>query len=232
MSIAENLKKIQAEITQAKARSDKAADEITLVCVSKKHTVMEIEQVLAGGQFILGENRVQELCEKYPNVSAAAKWHLIGHLQKNKVKYIIDKVQLIHSLDSVDLAEEINKRAQQIDKVMDCLVQVNIAKEESKYGLAEEEIIAFLQKMGDYPYVQIRGLMNIAPNYEDKEMVRQDFKRMNELFLKLKAMNLPKIQMDYLSMGMSGDFVIAVEEGANMLRIGSKIFAENKNGVV
>lgn len=224
MSIAENIAKIQAEIQAARKKSPRPEQDVTLVAVTKMHSPEEIAQVLAAGQLILGENRVQELRDKYPLVSQEAQWHLIGHLQHNKVKYVLDKVSLIHSVESDSVAEEINKRALEMGKVMDILVQVNIADEESKYGLAEAEVVPFLQKLSQMKGLHVKGLMNIAPHFPDPEQVRPVFKRMYQLYTAIDDMALPGIDMDILSMGMSGDFTVAVEEGANMVRIGSRIF--------
>ena len=199
MSIAENIAQIQAEIRSARMRSPRPEQEVTLVAVTKMHPPEEIAQVLRAGQLILGENRVQELRDKYPLVSPEAQWHLIGHLQHNKVKYVMDKV-------------------------MDILVQVNIADEESKYGLAEADVVPFLQKLSQMKGIHVKGLMNIAPHFPDLEQVRPVFRRMYQLYTAIGDMALPGIDMDILSMGMSGDFVVAVEEGANMVRIGSRIF--------
>lgn len=224
MSIADNIAEIRSAIDQAKLRSPHPEASVTLVAVTKTRMPEEIAEVLNAGQTILGENRVQELKDKYPFVSDQAQWHLIGHLQHNKVKYIVDKVTLIHSLESDKLAEEIDRRAQMEHKIMEVLVQVNIANEESKYGLAKAEVVPFLQRVAQLPGLRVKGLMNIAPHYEDVEQVRPIFKQMYQLFNEIRKMELPNIDMEILSMGMSGDFVIAVEEGANMVRIGSRIF--------
>ena len=231
MSIADNLKQIDQEIKKAKAKSPHPSEMVTVVIVSKKHTIEELREVIPTGNVIFGENRVQELLDKYPAFIGQAEWHLIGHLQQNKVKYIIDKVQLIHSVDSLQLINEINRRAMAADKIIDILLQVNIAAEATKFGLQAKEVLPILEQMSNYPHVQVRGLMNIAPNYEDKEQVRPIFRQMYQLFCHLKALSLPQIKMEILSMGMSGDFVIAVEEGANMVRIGSRVFAKSKNEV-
>ena len=151
-------------------------------------------------------------------------WHVIGHLQTNKVRQIIDEVSMIHSLDRLSLAEEIEKRASAREKVIEVLIQVNIADEEQKFGMSKEEVPVFLEKMQDFPHLKVMGLMLIAPNYENKEDVRPIFKEMYTLFSEMKEKKLSHVEMKYLSMGMSGDYRIAVEEGANMVRIGSAIF--------
>lgn len=224
MGIAENIAHIQREIQLAKLKSPHPQEAVTLVAVTKNHPPTEIAQVLAAGQMILGENRVQELNDKYPLVSREATWHLIGHLQHNKVKYVLEKVRLIHSLESERTAEEINHRAQAMGKVMDVLVQVNIAEEESKYGLHEKDVLPFLRTLSTMPGLHVRGLMNIAPHFSDPEQVRPFFRRMYQLYTSIGEMAIAGIDMEILSMGMSNDFVIAVEEGANMVRVGSRIF--------
>lgn len=225
MSIADNIVEIRNTIAIAKQKSPNPAQEVTLVAVTKLHSVAEIEEVISAGQMILGENRVQELLDKYDAVRSEATWHIIGHLQSNKVKYITDKVAMVHSLESESLALELNRRMQGQGRAMDCLVQVNIANEESKFGLKKEEVIPFLQKVGKLSGIHIRGLMHIAPYFEDAEETRPLFREMYQLFEEIKSLALPGVDMEILSMGMSHDYQIAVEEGANMVRVGSKIFA-------
>lgn len=225
MSIADNIVEIRNTIAIAKQKSPNPAQEVTLVAVTKLHSIAEIEEVISAGQMILGENRVQELLDKYDAVRSEATWHIIGHLQSNKVKYITDKVAMVHSLESESLALELNRRMQGQGRAMDCLVQVNIANEESKFGLKKEEVIPFLQKVGKLSGIHIRGLMHIAPYFENAEETRPLFREMYQLFEEIKSLALPGVDMEILSMGMSHDYQIAVEEGANMVRVGSKIFA-------
>lgn len=225
MSIADNIAEIRKTIEIAKQKSPNPAQEVTLVVVTKLHSVEEIAEVLAAGQMVLGENRVQELLDKYDAVGSDATWHIIGHLQSNKVKYITDKVTLVHSLESESLALELDRKMRVQGGVIDCLVQVNIADEESKFGLHKEAVIPFLKKVGMLPGIHIRGLMHIAPYFEDAEETRPLFREMYQLFEEIKALDLPGIDMEILSMGMSHDYQIAVEEGANMVRVGSKVFA-------
>ena len=224
MTIEENIKKILADVENAKLHSPNPEASVQLVAVTKTRTPEELNQVLAAGQNVLGENRVQELMDKYEAVQEGAEWHIIGHLQRNKVKYIADKVTLIHSLESLSLAEEINQRMLALGKTMDCLVQVNIADEESKFGLSKEEVIPFLEEVRTMPGLKIKGLMNIAPFFEDAEDVRPIFREMYQLFQEIKSLNLPNVEMKILSMGMSHDYRIAVEEGATMIRVGRFIF--------
>jgi pyridoxal phosphate enzyme (YggS family) len=194
------------------------------VPVTKNRSISEINKVIAAGYQVLGENRVQELQEKFPQVPTNIEWHLIGHLQRNKVKYITDKVRLIHSLDSYKLALEINRRMQPQNRPMNCLIQVNVAMEKNKHGLEMQEVIPFLEEVSLLPFLKIKGLMTIAPQVDDPEEVRPIFRELAKLFASLKKKDLPNVEMDFLSMGMTNDFSVAVEEGANIVRIGSAIF--------
>jgi len=225
MSIADNIMEIRKNIEIAKQKSPNPEQNVTLVAVTKMHGVEEIQEVLNAGQTILGENRVQELLDKYDAVGADVQWHVIGHLQSNKVKYITDKVVMVHSLESESLAREISSRMQALGKTMDCLVQVNIADEESKFGLEKDAVLPFLKFVSTLPGIRIKGLMHIAPYFENPEDVRPIFREMYQLFEEMKALSLPGVDMEYLSMGMSHDYQVAIEEGANMIRVGSSIFA-------
>lgn len=225
MSIKENLQEIRRNIDIAKQKNPDPTAEVTVVAVTKLHEVAELEELANSGQAIFGENRVQELLEKYDKLPGDIKWHLIGHLQKNKVKYIADKVELIHSLDSIELAEEISKQMVKLGGQMECLVQVNIAHEAQKYGIDPLEAENFIKKAATLSGIKIVGLMHIAPNFANKEDTRPLFREMYQLFEKIKADNIPQVEMKYLSMGMSGDYQIAVEEGSNMVRIGHAVFA-------
>jgi len=173
-----------------------------------------------------GENRVQELCGKTDVLDIGCRWHLIGHLQTNKVKYIIDKVSLIHSLDSLELAEEINKRAEKAGKVMDVLIQVNVAGEETKFGIAPETTLQFVKNVSKLEHIRIKGLMTIAPAVSDPEEVRWVFADLRKLLIDIRKENIDNVDMDYLSMGMSNDFEVAIEEGAHMVRIGTALFGK------
>lgn len=225
MDITANLEKIKAEIAASLLKSPDPKSKVTMVAVTKNRNIEEIKVVLDKGHFILGENRVQELKEKYSLLPADIEWHLIGHLQRNKVKYIYDKVKLIHSLENYDLAVEINKRMESLKRPMECLVQVNPAKEESKFGLEVSEVIPFIEDVSQLPWLKIKGLMTIAPEVDNAEEVRPVFKEMFYLFNKIKT-NIQKsnVEMQYLSMGMTNDYQVAIEEGSNMIRIGSGIF--------
>ncbi|MGI6225333.1 MAG: YggS family pyridoxal phosphate-dependent enzyme [Peptococcales bacterium] len=225
MDIVTNLKKIKAEIDASLFRSANPKREVTLIAVTKNRNIEEINQVIQEDHFVLGENRVQELRDKYPLLSPKVKWHLIGHLQRNKVKYITDKVTLVHSLENYGLAEEINKRMEKLNYPMECLVQVNPAQEQTKFGLDVHEVIPFIQQVSQLPWIKIKGLMTIAPEVENPEEVRPVFKEMFKLFNHIKDnIKISNVEMKYLSMGMTNDFQVAIEEGANMVRIGSAIF--------
>jgi pyridoxal phosphate enzyme, yggS family len=224
VSIQENINKILQNIEEAKILAP-FPEPVTLVAVTKFQDVEKLRELRKTGQCIFGENRVQELLTKVePLRDENITWHVIGHLQTNKVRQIIDEVSMIHSLDRLSLAEEIEKRASAREKVIEVLIQVNIADEEQKFGMSKEEVPVFLEKMQDFPHLKVMGLMLIAPNYENKEDVRPIFKEMYTLFSEMKEKKLSHVEMKYLSMGMSGDYRIAVEEGANMVRIGSAIF--------
>lgn len=224
-TIADNIAEIRNNIALARQKSPHPDQDVTLVAVTKMHSAEEIQEVLAAGQTLLGENRVQELLDKYDAVGDAATWHIIGHLQSNKVKYITEKVAMIHSLESESLANELSSRMQALGKTMDCLVQVNIADEESKFGLERDEVLPFIKRVSQLPGIHIKGLMHIAPYFEDPEDVRPIFREMYRLFEELKTLELPGVDMEILSMGMSHDYQVAIEEGANMIRVGSSIFA-------
>ena len=225
MDIKERLAKIRTKIKEAALRADRNPEEIRLIAVSKNQDLDKINTLQEEGIVDFGESRVQELrdrYEKFPDV----KWHMIGHLQRNKVKYLarMERCELIHSLDSLRLAKKINKRAGMEDRVMKALVQVNIAKDENKYGLMASEIIDYLHQVADFENLQIKGLMTIVPHVEDAEEVRPYFKEMKDLAQRIREEDIASIKMDELSMGMSNDFEVAVEEGATMVRIGSELF--------
>ncbi|SHE85810.1 hypothetical protein SAMN02745195_01327 [Thermoanaerobacter uzonensis DSM 18761] len=200
------------------------------MAATKTFGVETIKEAIACGITDIGENKVQELNEKYPYLKNEVEFHFIGHLQTNKVKYIIDKVKLIHSLDSIKLAEEIDKRAKQKSLIIDCLVEINIGGEESKYGIPPEEMHNFVKEMGKYDNIRIRGLMTIAP-YLPPEEVRPYFRKMKKLFEELKEIKQHNVQVEFLSMGMSNDYWVAVEEGANIVRIGTSIFGQRQYNV-
>ena len=222
----ENLENINRRIEAAAEKSGRRGSDIKLVAVSKTIEPERIMGALENGVLDLGENRVQELCEKYDIIKGEVKWHLIGHLQTNKVKYIIEKVSLIHSVDSIELAQEIQKNAAKVNKVMDILIQVNVSGEESKFGIDPGEVEGFIHTIKTFPNIKVRGLMTIAPNSGDNNEIRKVFKGLYKIFIDIKQENTDNVHMDTLSMGMSNDFEIAIEEGANLVRIGSAIFGK------
>lgn len=224
MSIKENIAHITQLKNEAAVRSGRNGDDVLLVAVTKLHDVDEINEAIDCGITDIGENKVQEIMNKYDGVKPV-RWHLIGHLQTNKVKYIIDKVCMIHSVDSLKLAEEIDKRAGQHGLTMDILIQVNSAMEESKFGITTEETGLLIKEiLENCPNIRIRGLMCIAPFEEDPEDAREYFAAVKALYDEYKTLDDPRIDFKYLSMGMSNDFEVAVEEGSTLIRVGTSIF--------
>jgi hypothetical protein len=224
--IASNIDRVKEHIKKAAERSGRSADDIVLIAVTKTIDVERIKAAVNCGIKDLGENRVQELTAKYPYISDDVRWHMIGRLQTNKVKYIIDKVSLIHSVDSLKLLKEIDKRSEIANRIMDILIEVNVAGEASKGGVAVEDVIDFVKQSASFENIRIKGLMTVAPQADDPEIVRPYFVQMNDLSYKIKKLKLDNVEMKYLSMGMSGDFEVAIEEGSNMVRIGTAIFGE------
>jgi len=224
----DQLEQMQTRISDAAVRSGRAPEDIQLVAVTKTQSVETLENAYAAGVRTVGENRVQELTAKWPSFEDRFEWHIIGHLQTNKVKYIIDKVALIHSVDSLKLAQEISRQAAKIGKVMPVLIQVNPAEEETKFGLSTDEVETLVREVAVLPGIKIQGLMTIAPFVEDEGLLRKVFSDMRRLFDHLKDAAIPGVEMKHLSMGMTHDFEIAIEEGATMVRIGSGIFGERQ----
>lgn len=222
-----NMIDIKNKIDKACELSNRNKEEVTLIAVSKTVDVDAIKEAINSGATDFGENKPQELARKFETIGDDVNWHLIGSLQTNKVKYIIDKVYMIHSIDRLSLCDEIHKRAEKIGKTINCLIQVNISKEESKHGILEEDAIDFVKTIAkNYPNIRIKGLMTMAPNTDDKELVRSVFKGLKDLAIKIDKENIENISMDELSMGMSNDFEIAVEEGATFVRVGTSIFGQ------
>lgn len=224
--IKNNIEYIKEKIATVAKKSGRNASDILLLAVTKTVTVDKIKVAMDYGLNDLGENKVQELISKYDKLADGCNWHLIGHLQTNKVKYIIDKVKMIHSVDSEKLALEINNRAEQHGKIMDILLEVNIANEESKFGVKPEEIYGLIEKLKVLPNIKVKGLMTIAPLVNNMENNRKYFKLLYKLFVDIKDRKNDNIDMKYLSMGMTNDYEIAIEEGANIVRIGTGIFGE------
>ena len=224
--IIENLDMIEKNILTACAKSGRNRDEITLIAVSKTKPVSMLEEVYTTGIRDFGENKVQELSDKFEILPKDIKWHMIGHLQTNKVKYLMDKAYLIHSVDSLKLAKEIEKQAEKANRIVDILIEVNIAEEESKFGLAKEEVLALIKEISLFPHIRIKGLMTIAPYVENPEDNRLYFRQIKQLSVDIDSQNIDNVSMNILSMGMSGDYMVAIEEGATMIRVGTSIFGE------
>ena len=226
MSIRDNIQSIKQNIEDIRQNCN-IKEEVNLMAVTKTVDVDKVLEAIDAGITDIGENKPQELARKYEVIGDKVRYHLIGTLQTNKVKYIIDKAYMIHSLDRIALCEEIQKRAEKIDKVVNCLVQVNISKEESKHGLEEEEVIDFVKEVSsNYKNIHIKGLMTMAPFIDDEAEIRKVFKGLKDLSLEISDLNLPNVKMDTLSMGMSHDYKIAIEEGATIIRVGTSIFGE------
>ncbi|WP_434799751.1 YggS family pyridoxal phosphate-dependent enzyme [Terrisporobacter vanillatitrophus] len=226
MSIKDNIISIKQNIDDIRKESNRQ-EQVNLMAVTKTVDVDKVLEAIDAGITDIGENKPQELARKYEVIGDKVRYHLIGTLQTNKVKYIIDKAYMIHSLDRIALCEEIQKRAEKIDKVINCLVQVNISKEESKHGLEEEFVIDFIKNVStNYKNIRIKGLMTMAPFIDDEEEIRKAFKGLKNLSLKIEDLNLSNVEMDTLSMGMSHDYKIAIEEGATIIRVGTSIFGQ------
>lgn len=225
MNISGNYEVIKEEVAKSALRSGRKPEDITIVAVCKTVGVKEVLEANETGIVDFAENRVQNFLAKYEELSEKdLNWHLIGHLQTNKVKYILDKVKLIHSLDSIKLAKEIERQAKAINKSVDCLLQLNVSGEEQKYGLEPEKVYEFLDEVSKLEYLKIKGLMTMAPLEAEEKELREIFSQTRKLYVDISKYSMHNINMTYLSMGMSGDYRVAIEEGANMVRIGTGIF--------
>ena len=224
--LAENLQEVRAEMEAAARRAGRDPGEVMLLAVTKTHPVAVVREAIAAGLTELGENRVQELLEKQAQITDPVRWHLIGHLQTNKVKNVVGRVALIHSVESLRLAEEISRKAVALGLVQNVLVELNMAGEESKFGIKPEECRAFLRQIAPLPGLKVKGLMTVAPFVEDPERNRVYFRQMRELSVDIAAEKLDNVDMEHLSMGMSNDFAVAVEEGATIVRVGTRLFGE------
>jgi pyridoxal phosphate enzyme (YggS family) len=218
MTIKENVKKLLGELP----------DGVELVGAAKGRTAREIVEAIDAGVKIIGENYLQETLRVYGDVDRDVEWHFIGHLQRNKIKKAVEIFGMIDSLDSLRLAKEISKRCRRIGKVMPVLIEVNSGREEQKFGLGPEDIEGFVRKASTFPNINIMGLMTMGPRFGNPEDSRPYFKETRQIFERLKQLDLPNIEMKYLSMGMSNSYRVAIEEGANMVRIGTKIFGERR----
>lgn len=225
MNIQENLKEIREKIRIAAVNANRNPEEIKLIAVSKTKPMSAILEAIAAGQMDFGENRPQEIVEKFPQASDV-NWHLIGQLQKNKVKHIIDKATLIHSVDSLSLADEIQKRAEKIDKIQDILIQVNISGESTKSGVSPEDAIQLCKQISNYSNIRIKGLMTISVRGMTYEENFELFSQLKKLAEQIARENIPNVSMEELSMGMTHDFDAAIAAGATLIRIGTAIFGE------
>ena len=204
---------------------DELSEDINIVAVSKTKTIEDIMNAYNCGQRLFGENRVQELTDKFNNLPKDIKWNMIGHLQSNKVKYIAPFIDLIHSLDSLRLAKEIDKQGENNDRIINCLIQIKISKEESKYGVSVDDFDQFYKNIDDLKYINVVGLMGMASFTNDEKIIINEFRLISSLYNKLKLVNK---NFKYLSIGMSNDYKLAINEGGNMIRIGSRIFGERE----
>lgn len=235
MSVKENIDYVKNSIVDICKKSNRDPKDIVLLPVSKTKPVSMMKEVVEAGVYTFGENKVQEILKKYEYFKDdmnKINFHMIGHLQTNKVKYIIDKVKLIHSLESISLLDKLQKEAEKRNLIVNCLIEVNIAKETSKFGVFEEDIFYFLQEVEKRKNVKVLGLMTVAPYFEDSFETRSYFKKMKILFDKISKESFDNIEMKILSMGMSNDFKIAIEEGANLVRVGSLIFGKRDYGKI
>ncbi|MCI9488926.1 YggS family pyridoxal phosphate-dependent enzyme [Lachnospiraceae bacterium 48-42] len=222
----ENLDHVEEEIRKACERSGRSREEVTLIAVSKTKPVSMLEEAYGLGVRVFGENKVQELVEKYDALPEDIEWHMIGHLQRNKIKYIIGKAALIHSVDSLRLAEAIDKEAAKQNTAARILIEVNVAREESKFGLMPEAVPEFVDKVSEFAHLKVEGLMTIAPFVENPEENRPIFAYLRKLSVDIAKKNAHNTNMSVLSMGMTNDYQVAVEEGATMVRVGTGIFGE------
>ena len=222
--ISENLKEVQDKLLQAQEISCRKDGSVLLVAVSKTKPVSDLQEAYRAGVRDFGENKVQELCDKYDQLPKDIRWHMIGHLQRNKVKYLIGKTALIHSVDSLRLAEEISRQSVKKGVVTDILIEINCAEEESKFGVSFQEAEPLIRQIAQLPAVLVKGLMTVAPNTDDPEENRKYFRQMRQLSVDIARKNIDNVSMDVLSMGMTNDYMTAVEEGSSCVRVGTGIF--------
>jgi hypothetical protein len=226
MSIKENLEKIKENIQSACKKVGRKSEEVTLIAVSKTKPNEAILETYDAGIVDFGENKIQELRDKIEQIQLPIKWHMIGHLQRNKVKYIVENIELIHSVDSYRLAEKIHEEGLKHNKKVQVLIQVNVANEDSKFGIQANELESLLRKISTLNYIQVKGLMTIAPYTSEPEENRSYFRKMKELYVDITTKNIDNVTMEILSMGMTNDYEVAIEEGATMVRVGTGIFGE------
>ena len=224
--ITENLEQVRKNIDEACRMAGRDPKEVTLIAVSKTKPVSMLKEAYDAGARCFGENKVQEIMDKHPQLPEDIQWHMIGHLQRNKVKYIIDKVSMIHSVDSLRLAQTIEQEAAKHNVCVPVLLEVNVAQEESKFGLKMDEVLPLIETIADFPHIKVQGLMTIAPYVENAEDNRDFFRQLKKLSVDIEAKNINNVSMSVLSMGMTGDYQVAVQEGATMVRVGTGIFGE------
>ncbi len=222
--IKEQLETVESNICRACSKSKRNREEVTLIAVSKTKPVEDLKEAYACGIRYFGENKVQEIMDKYPQMPADVKWHMIGHLQRNKVKYIVDKTAMIHSVDSLRLAETIQNEASKHQVSVPILLEVNVAEEDSKFGLSVKDTLPLAEQISTFPNLQIKGLMTIAPFVENPEENRWVFRELKKLSVDISEKNIDNVDMCVLSMGMTGDYEVAIEEGSTMVRVGTGIF--------
>lgn len=226
--LASNLQEVERKIMETCDKAGRAREDITLIAVSKTKPVPMLQEIYNLGVRDFGENKVQELTDKEPQLPADLRWHMIGHLQRNKVKQVIDKAVLIHSVDSVRLAKTIEAEAAKKDIIVQILLEVNVAEEDSKFGLKLDEVIPAVEEIATMPHVRIKGLMTIAPFVENPEENRTVFAQLQKLSVDIAEKNIDNVSVDILSMGMTNDYQVAIEEGATMIRVGTGIFGERE----
>ena len=226
--LASNLQEVERKIMEACDKAGRAREDITLIAVSKTKPVPMLQEIYNLGVRDFGENKVQELTDKEPQLPADLRWHMIGHLQRNKVKQVIDKAVLIHSVDSVRLAKAIEAEAAKKDIIVQILLEVNVAEEDSKFGLKLDEVLPAVEEIATMPHVRIKGLMTIAPFVENPEENRTVFAQLQKLSVDIAEKNIDNVSVDILSMGMTNDYQVAIEEGATMIRVGTGIFGERE----
>lgn len=229
--VRENLKTVEENIRKACEKAGRSRDEVTLIAVSKTKPVSMLMEAYDSGIRVFGENKVQEMCDKYEQMPKDIQWHMIGHLQRNKVKYIIGKAVLIHSVDSLRLAETIQEEAAKHQVVMPILVEVNVAMEDTKFGTSLAECMELVEQISHFPNIRIEGLMTIAPFVEDPEENRKYFRALKKLAVDINNKNIDNVHVRILSMGMTNDYMVAIEEGATMVRVGTGIFGERNYNI-
>ena len=222
--ITENLEQVRKNIDEACRMAGRDPKEVTLIAVSKTKPVSMLKEAYDAGARCFGENKVQEIMDKHPQLPEDIQWHMIGHLQRNKVKYIVDKVSMIHSVDSLRLAQTIEQEAAKHNVCVPVLLEVNVAQEESKFGVHTDEVLPLIEKISRFPHVRIQGLMTIAPFVQNSEENRTIFRTLQKLSVDIMQKNIDNVNVSILSMGMTNDYEVAIEEGATMVRVGTGIF--------